>query len=50
MNKPTFEELENKIATQKTTIERLKKRSDQYSDLVSSIPKIFKISGFGRLS
>ena len=31
MNKPTFEELENKIATQKTTIERLKKRSDQDS-------------------
>ena len=43
MNKPTFEELENKIATQKTTIKRLKKRSDQYSDLVSSIPKMFKI-------
>jgi len=43
MNKPTYEELENQILAQKTTIEHLKGSKKQYNDLVSSIPKMFKI-------
>ena len=43
MNKPTYEELENQIATQKTTIEHLKGRKKQYTDLLNSTPKMFKI-------
>ena len=43
MNKPTYEELENQILAQKTTIEHLKGSKKQYNDLVSSIPKMLKI-------
>ena len=43
MNKPTYEELENQILAQKTTIEHLKGSKKQYNDLVNSTPKMFKI-------
>ena len=43
MNKPTYQELENQILAQKTTIEHLKERKKQYTDLLNSTPKMFKI-------
>ena len=44
MNKPTYEELENHIEILKNeTIEGLKKTNNLYTDLVNSIPKMFKI-------
>ncbi|MDB9873793.1 response regulator [Flavobacteriaceae bacterium] len=43
MNKPTYQELENQILAQKITIEHLKESKKQYSVIVNSIPKMFKI-------
>ena len=43
MNKPTYQELENQILVQKTSIDSFKEKEKEYNDLVISTPKMFKI-------
>ena len=43
MSKPTYQELENQILVQKTSIDSFKKKGKEYNDLVVSTPKMFKI-------
>jgi len=42
-NKPTYQELENQILVQKTSIDSFKEKEKEYNDFVNSIPKMFKI-------